>query len=355
MRAPILFLLLLSFPALAFSDSASASPPPVPQTGGLVALQALLADGMPVVGMPLVITATKADGATTTYRLITGREGNVLLTLDKGSYVLNCVLDSMATDGADYAATTSLTLPGPQNMSLVFYPAGSVAVTALEGGQVVPDASMHVSCASDWFDLGELNGADPRAGAAGDFIFRALPAGPCVVSASTQTSAGSVQVDVGQGKLESVQLELKPKALALSDIALVLAAILAAILLAYYLLFRKKGQPETAAAPVKKAMKETKLHKPAPILRAQQKISAFDVNGEKARAVLSTLSEREDEIVRFLCASGGKAKRSTMQHKLLIPKTSLLRNLRALERKRIVKLIPFGRNLVAELARELFE
>jgi hypothetical protein len=193
MRAHTLFLsiLFLSLPALAFSENATAegAPPPVPSTGGLVAMQALLVNGTPAVGMPLLITATKSDGAATTYRLITGREGNVILTLERGSYQLDCVLDDMATSGADYAATASLSLPGEQNLSLVFYPAGSVAVTVLEGGQVVPGANMHVSCASDWFDYGKMNGANAQAGQAGDFIFRALPAGTCVVSASTQTSA----------------------------------------------------------------------------------------------------------------------------------------------------------------------
>ncbi|MFA5929715.1 MAG: hypothetical protein WC861_02435 [Candidatus Micrarchaeia archaeon] len=333
-----------------------------------MALQALLVNGSPAVGMPLLITATKSGSSTpTAYRLITGREGNVLLTLDRGSYQLDCVLDNMATSGADYAATASVSMPGEQNLSLAFYPAGSVAATALENGQVVPGAIMHASCASEWFDYEAINGADAQAGQAGDFIFRALPAGTCVISASTQTSAGSAQVDVGQGTLSSVQVELRPKALAITDIALMLAAIAVLAVLAYYLLFAKRKQPEMAAqdaapekkAPMKKSGKANAKAKPEAVKEArapvQQKVSAFDVNGEKARAVLSTLSEREAEIARFLCASGGKAKRSTMQHKLLIPKTSLLRNLRSLERKRIVKLIPFGRNLVAELERSLFE
>ncbi|MFA6908055.1 MAG: hypothetical protein WC263_04470 [Candidatus Micrarchaeia archaeon] len=384
MRAPIFFLLILSASALAFPDNASSpAPPPVPQSDGLLALQAVLVNGTPAAGMPLLISATKAgSSAPTAYRLITGRDGNVLLTLGRGSYQLDCVLDNMATSGADYAATASISVPGEQNLTLAFYPAGSVAAAALEGGQVVPFATMHASCASDWFDYEMINGADAQAGQAGDFIFRALPAGTCVISASTQASAGSVQVNVGQGTLSSVQVELRPKALAPTDIALALAAIAVLAVLVYYLLFAKRKQPEAAAqdaapekkAPMKKsgkahakekpgAMKEarkTALREAAPRgasarMPAQQKASAFDADGEKARAVLSTLSEREADIVRLLCASGGKAKRSTMQHKLLIPKTSLLRNLRSLERKNIVKLIPFGRNLVAELERSLFE
>jgi len=361
MRAHTLFLsiLFLSLPALAFSENATAegAPPPVPSTGGLVAMQALLVNGTPAVGMPLLITATKSDGAATTYRLITGREGNVILTLERGSYQLDCVLDDMATSGADYAATASLSLPGEQNLSLVFYPAGSVAVTVLEGGQVVPGANMHVSCASDWFDYGKMNGANAQAGQAGDFIFRALPAGTCVVSASTQTSAGSMQVNVEQGKLGTAQIELQQKAFGLAEIAIVLAAVAAAAAIAYYLYKtgRKKPMPaEIAKEPPRKGRVRADAGKMGDA-NVHQTASAFDVKSERARAVLSTLSEREAEIVRFLCASGGKSKRSTMQHKLLIPKTSLLRNLRSLERKNIVKLIPFGRNLVAELKRELFE
>jgi uncharacterized membrane protein len=381
MRAPILFLLFLSLPALAFSENStaeSASLPPIPQSDGLVALQAVLVNGTPAAGMPLIITATKSGStAPTTYRLITGREGNVLLTLGKGDYQLNCVLDNMATDGADYAATTALSIPGEQNRTLAFYPAGSAAITAVEGGQVVPGAAMHASCTSEWFDYEIMNGANAQAGQAGDFIFRALPAGTCVISASTQTSAGSVQVDIEPGSLQTVQVELKPKALGIADLALALGVVvLLAAILAYHFFFARKKQPEHAA-PGAHADKGSSAAEKVPAARsvkarpraaslpsqpkaeahaaAPKKAAAFDANSERARAVLSTLSERESEIVRFLCASGGKSKRSTMQHKLLIPKTSLLRNLRSLERKNIVKLIPFGRNLVAELQRGLFE
>ncbi|MCX6771128.1 MAG: hypothetical protein NTX79_03665 [Candidatus Micrarchaeota archaeon] len=362
MRAHTLFLsiLFLSLPALAFSENATSesTPPSVPQAEGLVALRAMLVDGTSPVGMPLAITAAKADGATTTYRLITGRGGNVLLTLGSGSYQLNCVLDNMATSGADYAATASLSLPGEQNLSLVFYPAGSVAVTVLEGGQIVPGAAIQASCASDWFDYGKMAGASVQAGQAGDFMFRALPTGTCVISASTQASAGSVRVEVEQGKLSSAQLEMKPKASGLSGILLVLAAIAVAAVIAYYVFFSsKKRAPrehetgEKEAPPADEAGQRKKARAGAP----QEFPSGLGVKSERARAVLSTLSEREAEIVRFLFSSGGKAKRSTMQHRLLIPKTSLLRNLRSLERKRIVKLIPFGRNMVAELQRNLFE
>ena len=368
------FILLLS-PALALADNASASesaaPPSVPQGAGPVAVKAVLANGSSPVGMPVTIIAT-TGGATATYRLITGREGSLLLQLGDGDYQLSATLDDMATPGVDYASSVSLSVPAERNLTLVFYPSGSVAASVLEGGKLVPGADLHVSCSSDWFDYSAINGASARASNAGDFLFRALPTGTCVISASTQTAAGSTQVAVEQGKLASAQVEMKSKALALSDIAMVLGAVVVVAALAYYLYSTGKKQPVTGTAaekqaPLKKAGKahakakmgmEKEARAPAQHsdarAAAQHQASAFDANSDKARAVLGTLSEREADIVRFLMSTGGKSKRSTMQQRLLIPKTSLLRNLRSLERKNIVKLIPFGRNMVAELQRGLF-
>ena len=377
MRFAPVFLAFFIFlaPALALAENVStadgSAPPSVPQGNGPIAVKAVLANGSSPMGMPVTIIATSGN-MTTTYRLITGREGNFLLQLGSGNYQLSATLDDMSTPGVDYASSTALSVPAERNLTIVFYPSGSVAASVLENNQAVPGADLHVSCSSDWFDHSAINGADMQASEAGGFLFRALPTGTCVISASTQTSAGSAQVAVEQGKLQNVQIEMKPKALGLADIALALGAIVIVAVLAYYLFFagrKKPAQQEQAGekAPAAKSGKRkararaTAMAAPSQPKHAgagaavPKKASAFDVNSEKARAVLSTLSEREAEIARFLCESGGKAKRSTMQHKLLIPKTSLLRNLRSLERKNIVKLIPFGRNLVAELQRDLFE
>ncbi|MFA6329033.1 MAG: hypothetical protein WCY41_06335 [Candidatus Micrarchaeia archaeon] len=379
MRANMLFLslFLLVLPALALADNGTSGtegllPPSVPQANGLMVINAVLVNGSVAAGMPLAITVSQGNSdATTTYRLITGRDGTVIITLDAGSYSLNAVLDDMATSGVDFASSATLTVPDGNNLTMVFYPAGSVSGIVLEDGRLVPGASLSASCASDWFDYGKMDGADAKTGEAGNFLFRALPTGTCIISASTQASAGSAQVDVGQGKISTMQLEAKPKALALSAIALALGAIAVAAAAVYLLFFSGKKRPAGAApnaqaekAPAGKNRKgraravAMKVRAPAQHAMARaaapQKAPAFDADSEKARAVLSTLSEREAEIVRFLCSAGGKAKRSTMQHKLLIPKTSLLRNLRSLERKRIVKITPFGRNLVAELQGEMF-
>ena len=367
------FFLFLS-PALALAENVSmadgSAPPAAPQGDGPVSVKAVLANGSSPVGMPVTIIATSGSTATT-YRLITGREGNFLLQLGSGNYQLSATLDDMATSGVDYASSVALSVPAERNLTLVFYPSGSVAASVLEDGKLVPGADLHVSCSSDWFDYSAINGASRRASEAGDSLFRALPIGTCVISASTQTSAGSVQVAVEHGKLANAQIEMKPKAFVLPDIVFLLAALAIVVALAYvgFVKMKPAAPQASAAAPKEAGKKEKQLQKlrakalrmkpahasakPAKATAPQQK--QLDAGNGKARAVLGTLSEREADIVRFLMSSGGKAKRSTMQQRLLIPKTSLLRNLRSLERKNIVKLIPFGRNMVAELERSLFE
>jgi len=348
----ILLFFLLSAPAFA------ESPPPAPQGQGPVAVKALLANGSAPLGMPATIIATSA-GSTTTYRLITGREGALLLQLGDGNYLLGATLDDMATPGVDFASSAELSVPAQRNLTLIFYPSGSVAISVLEGGKAVPGAEMHVSCSSDWFDYSLMN-AGARAGEAGNHLFRALPAGACIISASTQAAAGSRQVEVEPGQLLNATVELSPKAMAVPDIMAAVAAIVVIAALAYALVSRMKPEQKENAAAEKKESKRQANSKAASRVQQVAKPAAyapsgFDAKSGKADAVLSTLSEREADIVRFLMSSGGKSKRSTMQHKLLIPKTSLIRNLRSLERKNIVALTPFGRNLVAELERGLFE
>jgi uncharacterized membrane protein len=157
-----------------------------------------------------------------------------------------------------------------------------------------------------------------------------------------------------------------------------LAAVAFVALLAYFFTKKKsppgsKGQAEgsarnrisagrhskTASAALHKvappsAQKRASPPAPAKAQPASHEQGGFDISNPKASAVLSTLSEREREIAVFLLKSGGRAKRSQVQHKLLIPKTSLLRLLRSLERKNIIKLTPFGRNLLAEIDQSLF-
>jgi len=311
--------------------------------------------------MPLVILA-RGQSSDTVYRAITDNSGLVILSLQNGSYEIDALIDSPSTQGMDFASTTSLIVPSGGNATLIFYQAGSLAGKVLSDGAPVPGARVSVSCPSSAFDYGRINGGvTAQADEAGRFLFRALPVGMCVVSASTGELAGSSEAQVAHGQASSASIEIRKKAAAQDNSLLLLAGALAAAAIAISLYFFAPRKPKAREIPTRAHSGETaRQAKPSAAKAAKKSAqpeeeSGFDANSPKSRAVLATLSEREREIVKFLFKCNGRAKRSQMQHKLLIPKTSLLRNLRSLERKNIVTLTPFGRNLLAELEQSLFQ
>lgn len=311
--------------------------PSLPKTENVLELRAFFANASPAAGMPVVIALKKDGESQIAYRLITGMDGKVLLPLDVGKYFMACMIDNIETPGVDYATTAYFSIPKAEEMAAILYPAGSLAVDIVEEGKPVADADLRVSCTSDWFEH-EGKGSPVKSGPAGEYMFKALPVGTCIISASTMTSAGSANAEIRQGEISLLRIELARKSSFAEYFAYLLVALFV-LAVAYYLSRRAvggagKGEPERPK---------------------EEGVAKGGGAGAKAEAIISTLAEREAEIVKFLLACGGKAKRSTIQHKLLIPKTSLLRNLRSLERKNIIKLVPFGRNLVAELQQKLFE
>ena len=353
----VALVLLLSIISLSCADAAPSmpssqlvpaadAPPPVPGSQNVFSIKAIFENGTPVSAQSIMLVA-RSNGSAAMHRTITDPSGNIIIALNPGTYEMDTVVDLSSTPGMDFASTTTLQVPLPANATIILYPAGSVVGRVLENGAPVAFARVRVSCQSSAFDYDRLNGdATAQAGEAGDFLFSALPAGTCVVSASDDSMAGSVEVQVSGGQTAAISIDITRKAGGI-DLLLAAAAVALAIIAAAFFFARLRKNQESHA----KLHDSVEAHG-SPSLQKQEREAGPD--SEKAKAVLSTLSEREREIVKFLLACGGRAKRSQMQHKLLIPKTSLLRNLRSLERKNIVKLTPFGRNLLAELESSLF-
>lgn len=362
----LLIFILLALPLLRAAENETELPPSVPTTESPIIARAVYSNGSPVQNTALVLLA-RSGKSDSIYRLITDSRGSFLLSLGKGAYELDALLDNPGTPGIDFASTATLSAAANSNLTMIFYPAGSLSGKVLQGGSPVPNARVRVSCPSNSFDYARINGmAETDAGEAGDFLFRALPVGTCTVSASTDSHAASSDFEVAHGKSSSTVLEMKGKAVEIDTLILVavVAGGIAIILTALFFLRGRLFGGNTGvpmgyydmrpSAPSSDPKKEGQP-KAAASAQVEKEESKFALSNPKAKAVLATLSDREADIVKFLFKSNGKSKRSTMQHKLLIPKTSLLRNLRSLERKNIVKLTPFGRNLLAELDEQLFE
>jgi len=368
MRSFLFFAFALAL-ALPLVYSADELPPAVPSGEGLFFCRAIFSNGTSAANAPLVLLA-RGNGSDTIYRLITDATGRFVLSLGKGSFEIDSLLDMPSTSGVDFAATASVR-EASGNITLIFYPTGSLSGKIVSNLSPVSGAAVRVACPSSAFDYSRINGdTEAKAGEAGDFLFRVLPVGTCVVSASSGALAGSAPAQVKAGEISSVTVELQKKAITEGQDWFPFAAgasALALLLIMYFIYSYLRGKKAKAQFSQAKPSPEKPMSAPASsygmrVSKAaskkaaeEERESGLDINNSRAKAVLSTLSDREREIVRFLFKSGGRAKRSSMQHKLLIPKTSLLRNLRSLERKNIVKLTPFGRNLLAEIEEPLFK
>src|SRR3989344_271367 len=349
-RALCLILLLAS---AIFAASADESPPAVPTGTGVLFGTALFSDGKAAANLPVVILV-RSQGSETIYRLITDSGGGFVLSSGTGKYEIDALLANSSTATIGYAATAQADTSKEENVTLIFYPAGSVAGTVQSEGSPVSGANVKVACPSSGFDYARVNGgATVQAGGAGDFLFKALPAGTCIISASTDSLAGSAEAKVEHQKTVSVAVDMERKAVQGDILPAALGIIVIAIVLYAAFQFLQKGKKETREAPhygqVAEAAPASQKKKAAKQKEEEDGGMSSKLSDPKVKAVLATLTDRESEIVKFLFKSNGRAKRSQLQHKLLIPKTSLLRNLRSLERKRIVKLTPFGRNLLAEI------
>lgn len=365
-----LALILLLSPALTYADShtnESDTPPAAPASEGLLSIRAIYSDGTAAANSPIKLLA-RSNSTDVLLTIFTDQSGRLLVPLSAGKYDLDALLDLPATPGVDFASTASAEVPRDSNATLIFYPSGSLSGTVQQDGSPVPNARVRVSCPSPSFDYERINGVlQKQSGEAGDFLFRVLPTGTCVVSASTDSFAGSFDAPIQHGKITSAPISTKRKSGGIDALAIA-AALIALAALLFLLNQRFFGAKEGSRA--EKIGAQT-AEKNAHLVHAQsshahphphgaskpaeeKEKSKFDATTPRAKAILSTLRDREGEIVKFLFKNNGRAKRSQMQHKLLIPKTSLLRNLRSLERKNIIKLTPFGRNLLAEIEEKIF-
>ncbi|MEM4633627.1 MAG: hypothetical protein QW275_00555 [Candidatus Anstonellaceae archaeon] len=362
MRFSFAFAVLL-FLCYSFAQNASAPaqehgqgiPPSVPDVRNILSIQAIFSNGTPASQVPIAILA-RANKSETIFRSITDSSGKFLLSLQNGDYQFDALIDLPSTTGVDFASTGEISVPNEGNLTIFFYPSGSLYGQAINSQSPVPLASAKVSCPSAAFDYSRINGGEfVRSDESGIFLFRALPVGSCIVSVYDSNLAGSSEVKILHGNVTYVIVDMKKKSKQEDFMFPLLIAAIGA-LVAWQLFLRNphtlsQGKPPSQAL----AKKEKASNAPKANLQNASEGQKLDASNPKVSAVLATLSEREREIMLFLLKSGGRAKRSQIQHKLLIPKTSLLRNLRSLERKNIIYLTPFGRNLLAEINQSIFK
>lgn len=286
------------------------------------------------------------------------RNGSARVLLDSGKWSVVGDVDDLGTQGKDLASYSEITVAGDSNFTLYFIPVASANIQTVDSqGSVVPNAGVSLSCVKlDEGKVASMNGQQElRTDANGLLLVRYVPTGPCVVSASQDSSVGSQSINLLKGQFVSLKSTLGGSLrknglgleIAVAAIALVAIAAYAGLRhFGYDATFRRREGRETAR---EEAMHGEAAVEPRAATHEEKKSEGEEeffgkiAVTEKMRGVLKTLGEREKKIVRLLVKNGGAMKQAKIYNTLLIPKTSLVRTLRSLERKNILKLEPFGK------------
>ncbi|RME31609.1 hypothetical protein D6789_02180 [Candidatus Woesearchaeota archaeon] len=310
----LLVLVLLAAPALAddFLDAGlRLQPPSLPGESTTVAVYLQATDTKePVSESHLVISLL--EPITWSTLAYVGEAGEFAIALPQTGLLIEIRADRVDTPGKDYYYRGPLS-PTRAELHLPVYPVGSVTgVVKDASGELVSGAYVDVRCAGDY---GVVEGV--KSDEFGRYAFEWLPTGSCFISASHRGAIGYAEVTVERGMLKNVPLALD-KRVTRTKLSLWHIIILLIVLLIILLVLRRK-------APVH-------LSREKPPERLAQ----------RTKDVMETLKATEKAVVEYLLKHDG-AYQNRVMRATSIPKTTLIRVIDSLEKKRIIYTIREGK------------
>ena len=313
------------------------------------------------------INENTGNSITTASALLTG---NTYVLLDNGSWNGTIEVDYPETQGSDYALSLDMNVLGNRNISLQMYETASAQITVKDKeGRLVPNAQITLNCVrAPVLATGRLpeDALFALTGNEGAVLMSHVPTGTCYLSASKGNFASTITLNSTRGELLEETIVLNDEIT--GDSILQYIAIFAIAIAVTYLIFKKykktakpkeieekeKIQEKTNEKPVKKAKKLSAKKKNKIQTKNMAKPKEMIVEEKpkypkKLEDIMKTLPEREMKIVELVWENKGQIKQSKIRHTLLLPKSSLSRMLRSLERRNVITLQPFGNSQVVKI------
>lgn len=306
----------------------------------------------------LVPFGSKANISTLAY---VGQQGQIHLRVDAGEYELALRADNAKTYGSDYFSQSKYQFYSNANKTVYLLSVGSLrGMVYSKGGMIVSGASVKADCGAVYSKPVEM-----ITDSYGSYKFDDLRAGPCKLSAVMGNQTGNSDVEIRQGEIadSKITLEGTIEKEAKADensfnyaYLLVGIAIIAAIAAEYYFGIyvpnnKKEKIAKQAAKPKTELRKKVVEEKKAPIEHHEVKQTHGIAMPKKAPDILKTLGENECKIINLLCESGGHSTQAKIKNTLFIPKTTLARLFKSLEKKNIVEIKKSGRLKRVELTK----
>ena len=281
-----------------------------------------------------VYVKAELNGQFSNYYLEGGDE--LRLSLQPGTYNLKLLVNAPQTDAYDYYGEASFSV-GESLVKVVYlYPVGSLS------GFVKDRINNTISGASLKF---ECNGIFPvefpgRTDKYGSFSIDAVPVGECVIRSSYSGSVGMKETKVERGSKTDVEIQLDhilivPHSSRSNEYLGVLVVVVVLVIIGA-LVYRKKF--------MRKRKKEVKV-----IEQSEEEKQEEKGLGQRGQDILRTLRANEKKIIEFLLEHKHPAHLSKIHYKTGLSKSSIFRNLRSLEHKKIIETFNEGRVRKAKL------
>ncbi|PIN86649.1 hypothetical protein COV19_04005 [Candidatus Woesearchaeota archaeon CG10_big_fil_rev_8_21_14_0_10_44_13] len=266
---------------------------------------------------------------------------SINLALGEGAYKTILEVDLPQTPGIDYYRIHSFVLNGAagQNVQDVFlFPVASLrGIVKDKLDNIVGYADLRFECVND------MGVEFPQTTTKfGSIAVDAMPVGSCKIFASLGDAVGYEEINLNQGQLMDMEINLDKSIVApekddsvIWTIILILA-VLAALFAYIYFILKKE----------KKLEKDVKKEK-----RVEKKIEKLeqDIGGKRAEDIIPTLNAKEKDVMNHLFLNRKESSQARIRHDTGIPRTSLARVLQSLESKNIIKVEKHGKLVKVKL------
>ncbi|MFH1174886.1 MAG: hypothetical protein V1725_07150 [archaeon] len=300
------------------SSADSIAPPPSPdQEQQFILIDQFTHQNVSNIHLEIIIQDKTEGTQTKTLRFVPRATIALQLPVQYGIIVRG---DIFETPGRDYYGQSIV------DDTIMLLPAGSIRGSVVMDGKAVRDARIQCYCDSAYGDI-----ADKYADESGHFLAEYLPTGNCKIVVSTAEKTGSTTVQIVQGTMQDITVELDTSIVGKSVSPLIIIIVILILAGSLFLYSKRKRKKEEGVKGENTIQKKEVLAPTSHISKNVQNI-------------LKTLPAKEREVMQFILNNTDTyTTQAKIKNALSIPKTSLARILLNLQHKKLITIDRIGK------------
>lgn len=263
---------------------------------------------------------------------------SILVPASNFGQTFEAILDSSSTPASDFYGLKMIA-PNSNKLEMAVYPIGYLQGRVVDKeGNLLPKAKLSFTCYSP-IALSFPEKTDVT----GHFAVPKVPIGKCSIVAYTNDGAGESEFEIKQGEVTEIDISISSKIIQENSYVWLVAIIIVLLVLGLggYLIYQKYIQ--------KKIKSEISAIEDREIIIESETRPQKQTLPKQTQALITTLSDKEKAIVKFLMENNNQASQAKIRHATQLPRTTLARTLQLLERKKLVQIDKEGKMVDVKL------